>query len=146
MCLGQPANPDTGAEAKPCCKYFSEFYGGQGDGASCMSKPSILRYQEVKKRPCPYVRLEPGNFIASDLLWIGMAPRFNVFFEGLRQLFEKAYHPLKVLRAYRRAIWAMQQPTSMDAMGLSKKSQPRTPPTRHRQPVRRPQKRPMRRR
>lgn len=110
-----------------------------------MSKHSILRYQEAKRRPCPYVRLEPDNQIAGDLLWLAMAPRFNVFFEGLRLQLEKVYHPLKVLRAYRRAVWAMQQPIAMDAMGLSKKSQPRTPPTRHRQAVRRPQKRPMRR-
>jgi hypothetical protein len=114
----------TGRAMEPC-RFFGETYlGYPTEGSPCMHPKSILRFQQAKQRACPLVLLEPDNDIASDLLWIAMAPRLNPFFEAFRTQLERVYGPIRVIRALRRAINAMQQPEALEAMGYSKKPKP----------------------
>jgi hypothetical protein len=114
-------DPKTERRMEPC-RFFGEHYLGiETEGSSCMHRHSILRFQQAKNRPCPLVLLEPDNDLASDLLWIAMAPRLNPFFEAFRTQLERVYGPIRVIRALRRAINAMQQPEALDAMGYGKK-------------------------
>lgn len=129
QCRGVPAefteDGEEIAEAKPACKFFSEHYGGVGNGRACMSQGAIERFQQAMRRPCPFVALMEENEYAAELCFLALGERLQPLVAVYGSAVGRAntMPAIREARSIKRTIIALQSDTVNDLLNTGEQAQ-----------------------
>ena len=122
QCRGVPAEFDEDGEEiekeKPSCKFFTEHYGGVGNGRACMSEGAIKRFQQAMRRPCPFVQLMEENEYAAELCFLALGERLQPLLAVYGSAVGRAdtMPAIREARNIKRAILALQSDVVNDLL------------------------------
>jgi hypothetical protein len=112
-------------EEKPACKFFTEHYGGVGDGRACMSQGAIERFQQAMRRPCPFVALMEENEYSAELCMLSLGERLQPLLSVYGSAVGRSgvVTPIREARQIKRAIIALQSDVVNDLLNTGEQAQ-----------------------